>query len=834
MASEGETDLIDLIQSRLNAGKCQQLDHLLHTDLDRHRSAFDRLKRVPKRPSRDHLDLLIKQCHWLDEFGDVDGLLVGIPYLKRRYYANYALALDAGDLKDLVPAKRYTLILTMIQHLRARVRDDLGEMFVRRMATIHQCAQEELEQFLVRQRQRTHAVASQFDAVLALVVEDLSDAELGHRLRRSLGSRLQHWREECAHVRAWSSGNYLPLVWNHFRSHRAVLFRLVRAVTFRPTSQDHALMAALRVVLRHEQDHGDTIAEAVDLSFTTARWRRVITARAKKQPGFQRRELEACVLTHLAASLRAGDVALVGGDSYADYREQLLPWSECQHRLPAYCAKVALPETPTGLVHAIKDELTRVAAEVDAALPTLKDDVTISADGQPVLRRVVAKEIPASAVALERWLDRRLPHRKLLDVLTNLEQWAHFTRHFGPVAGTAPKLKQAPERYLQTLFAMGCNLGATQAARHFTTPVSPHMLSLVHRKHMTVEQLEAATRELTELYLRLELPKVWGDATRVAADGTQYDAYAENLTAGYHFRYRKMGLVAYRHVADNYIAVFRHFIPPGIWEAVYVIEGLLKAGLSVEPDTVYSDTQGQSATVFAFTHLLGIHLMPRIRNWKDLSFSRPDKTISYQHIERLFGEAVNWALIETHWKELMQVALSIQAGTISSPTLLRKLSYGGPWNKLFLAAHELGRAVRTIFLLKWISKLELRQDVTANTNKIEAYNGFAKWLSFGGDVVATNDPHEQQKRLRYNDLIAACVIVQNTVDMSRALEQLEAEPQTLRRADVSFLSPYGTSHLQRFGEYALDLKRPPEPWLDDPIFREALRQARRRITAQAS
>lgn len=125
-----------------------------------------------------------------------------------------------------------------------------------------------------------------------------------------------------------------------------------------------------------------------------------------------------------------GDVTLVGGDPYADYREQLLPCSECQQRLPAYCAKVALPETATRLVQAVKDELTRVAAEVDAALPTLKDDVTISAEGQPVLKRVVAKEIPASAVALERWLDRRLPYRKLLDVLTNLEQWTHFTRHF--------------------------------------------------------------------------------------------------------------------------------------------------------------------------------------------------------------------------------------------------------------------------------------------------------------------------------------------------------------------------------------------------------------------
>ncbi|PZP90123.1 MAG: Tn3 family transposase, partial [Variovorax paradoxus] len=33
------------------------------------------------------------------------------------------------------------------------------------------------------------------------------------------------------------------------------------------------------------------------------------------------------------------------------------------------------------------------------------------------------------------------------------------------------------------------------------------------------------------------------------ADGTQFDFYDDNLLAGYHFRYRKMGAVAYRHVA---------------------------------------------------------------------------------------------------------------------------------------------------------------------------------------------------------------------------------------------------------------------------------------------
>jgi hypothetical protein len=37
---------------------------------------------------------------------------------------------------------------------------------------------------------------------------------------------------------------------------------------------------------------------------------------------------------------------------------------------------------------------------------------------------------------------------------------------------------------------------------------------------------------LIELYLLLDLPRVWGDGRTVAADGTQYDFYDENLLAG--------------------------------------------------------------------------------------------------------------------------------------------------------------------------------------------------------------------------------------------------------------------------------------------------------------
>lgn len=51
--------------------------------------------------------------------------------------------------------------------------------------------------------------------------------------------------------------------------------------------------------------------------------------------------------------------------------------------------------------------------------------------------------------------------------------------------------------------------------------------------------------------------------------------------------------------------------------------------------------------------------MPRICNWKDLKFLHPDKHTHYKRIYPLFKDVIDWRLIETHWKDLFQVVVSI-------------------------------------------------------------------------------------------------------------------------------------------------------------------------------
>lgn len=108
-----------------------------------------------------------------------------------------------------------------------------------------------------------------------------------------------------------------------------------------------------------------------------------------------------------------------------------------------------------------------------------------------------------------------------------------------------------------------------------------------------------------------------------------------------------------------------------MWEAVYIIEGLFKNASEVKPTTVHADTQGQSLPVFTLAHLLGFDLMPRIRNWKGLTFYRPSKQSEYVHIDALFGEpgknVIDWDLIESQFRHLMRVAVSVRRASSPRP-----------------------------------------------------------------------------------------------------------------------------------------------------------------------
>ncbi|WP_257226304.1 Tn3 family transposase [Rhodococcus opacus] len=847
--AEVNGEFFALVSGRPVWAERARLDRLLVVDPATRRSEFDRIKTPAQAATVGKFKARLAHLQALDAIGPTEAWLDGVPPGKVAHFAGEARVAGVDDMRKTGEAKRVTLLVALVHQQRVEARDEVVTMFCKRMAALHKKGRERLEELREAHRAETERLIGVLGDVLAGAREattppdpDPGDdgpppaagagAEVdvaeraGRLLLKTLNAAGGLEQLSAAHeaVSAHHGNNYVPLLERFYRSHRPALFTLADALDMVPTTADRSVLDAVEFIRANRHRRGDWIEETtthsrdgqqhtvtVDVdTFASVMWRKVLRD-GKNRPGMlSRRHLEVCVFSHLAAELRSGDVAVVGSDSYADLGAQLMSWDECAPLAAQFCEQAGIPAEAPALVDFYRRQLTGTAAAVDAGYPANTD--LVLEDGKPTLKRRKGAERRPSALALEQAVHQRLPERSLLDILTRAAYLTGWPRHLGPASGSDPKIRgDVLGRYVLTAYAYGANLGATEVARHMRGQISAHELYTAGNKHSTADKVHRCSADVISAFTTLDVAGMWGDGQIVAVDGSQIDTWENNLLAESHIRYGGYGGLAMRFVSDSYIALFSHFVPCGAWEAVYIVDGLLRNESDVQPDTIHADTQGQSLPVFGLAALLGFELLPRIRNWHDLNFYRPTAATRYGHIDSLFGDnAIDWGLIEKHWTDLLRTSISIREGRVSSVTLLRRLGNHSHKNRLYRALRELGRVIRTVTLLRYLSEPGLREQITAVTNKAEAFHGYSEWLMIGGKLIGHNDPDHQERVVKFNELLANCAIYSTALDITDVANGLAAEGYPVDTDDLATITPYIQHTIRRMGDLVLNLSPPQQ------------------------
>ena len=200
------------------------------------------------------------------------------------------------------------------------------------------------------------ALISIFGKVLETAQDQETDAAFGCQVRKLLAERggIEALTEQCDTVSALHRDNELPLLWPIHVRYRNLLFRLLDLMDIQSATQERSLLDALAVVSKHRHARRNELAEAVDIGFASQRWQSYVGKRRSGSGGIERRTLEVCVFVHLAEALQTGDLYVVGAEDFADYRAQLLSWSECERRLPAYCAALGISARGEEFASALK------------------------------------------------------------------------------------------------------------------------------------------------------------------------------------------------------------------------------------------------------------------------------------------------------------------------------------------------------------------------------------------------------------------------------------------------------------------------------------------------
>ena len=794
--------------------------------------SWNKIKADPGRPTLTEFKKWIAHYEWFAAQQIGTDVIETLPDAKQKHFAGEALSLDGAQMKELRREKRYTLVACALTVRATQALDDVVKLFIKRVMKIHHRGREAQSKYRQQHQPQTDDLISVLQSILTVYQQKGTLCQLMNGMAISIGANADELLKACDSYVAQTTHSYYSFLLSPYSSHRKTLFHFLDIIPLCIPRPNQRLATAITFLQAHQHNRADwldimarnpdgTISPLLDLSWISDTWWPLVTGQNQRHAEVQsvhHRYFEICLFSEIIWNLNSGDIYVEGSDEYADPYQKLISWEEYHEMVEEYGEQVGIPVVGSEFAAHVRKGLADQAKLTD---DTFQENAKLTFEkGKIHLKRTGQRTRPPGWKAWRNRLVDQIELVNVLDVLVDVENWLDLSRYFSLISGNEARIDNAKMRYLITLFCYGCNLGPSQTARALKG-LHRLQISRLDKRHITEDSLDRANDAVINAYNRFKLPRYWGKGKTASADGTKWNVYENNLLAEYHIRYGGYGGIGYYHVADSYIALFSRFIPCGVYEAIYILDGLLENQSDIQPDTLHADTHGQSEVVFGLAYLLGIQMMPRIRRWRKLKFYRPRPATRYIHIDDLFSGNINWRLISQHLPDMLRIVLSIKVGRITSSAILRRLGSYSRKNGLYRAFRELGRAMRTQFLLRYMSEEELRQVIQAATNRSEAFNNFVKWISFGGIVINKNNREAQRKIIKYNHLVANCLIFHSVVSLTQALNNSLARGAPANDELLTVLSPYLTEHINRFGNYTLNGERQsPQLGYDLPIVGE--------------
>ena len=181
------------------------------------------------------------------------------------------------------------------------------------------------------------------------------------------------------------------------------------------------------------------------------------------------------------------------------------------------------------------------------------------------------------------------------------------------------------------------------------------------------------------------------------------------------------GISCYTFIDELHRLFYSTVISPTEREAAYVIDGLMQNEV-VESDIHSTDTHGYTEVIFAVCHLLGIQFAPRIKDFREQRlYSIQERSI----FKALGYKIIPYRKIDTEfvadeWDNILRLVATIKLKHTTASQLFQRLSHYSRQHPLYRAVKSFGRIIKTIFLLKYIDSVELRQTIEKQLNKIES------------------------------------------------------------------------------------------------------------------
>jgi TnpA family transposase len=777
-------------------------------------ATLSRLRADPGRASLESAFAEISKLVRLRALGLPEGLFEEAQPKVVRAYRRRAAAEPPSALRAHAPPVRYALLAALCHERTREVTDGLVDLLIRIVHKIGARAERKVERAMVSDFRRVHGKQGMLvrvaEASLARPDGTVREVVFPAVAEKTLAEVVTEAR---AHGTAFREQVQTRMRSSYVGHYRRLVPALLNALSFRSNNALHRpVLLAVDLVRAHASDgrrfFGDGEEVPLEGVVPPARLDGVVRKDGRGRSRVERAAYELCVLESLREALRSKEVWVVGADRYRNPDEDLP--QDFDERRASYYGLLEQPMEADRFVEDLQGRMEDALDGLDRGYPR-NPHLRIRERGKGRIRLspLPKQPEPPNLDALRADVAGRWPMTGLLDILKEADLRLGFTDLLTTVASRQalpPDVLQ--KRLLLCLYGLGTNAGLKRVAAGDAGSTYSD-LRYVRRRFVHKEQLRAAIAHVADGVFAVRDPGVWGEATTAcASDSKKFGAWDQNLMTEWHIRYGGRGVMIYWHVEKKSVCIYSQLKNASSSEVAAMIEGVLRHCTEMSVDKNYVDTHGQSEVAFAFSHLLGFRLLPRLKNVASQRLYRPKKGEPgrWPNLQPILTRPVDWDLIRNQYDQMVRFASALKVGTAEAESILRRFTRANLKHPTYRALSELGRAVKTVFLCEYLSSPELRREVHEGLNTIESWNAANSFIFYGkGGEVASNRLEDQEVFVLALHLLQRALVYVNTLMIQEVLS-VPSWSGRLTPEDLRGLTPLIFGHVNPYGRFELDME----------------------------
>lgn len=517
-----------------------------------------------------------------------------------------------------------------------------------------------------------------------------------------------------------------------------------------------------------------------------------------------------CVLDGLRRAIRRRDVFPVRSLRYADPRKGLLSGPAWEAARPTVCRTVGVSTVADEELRLLSSRLDLAYRETAERIPMNPAVTILNTTGGPdlSLERLEKIEEPPSLIALRAAIDARLPRLDLPELIMEMHARTGFADLFSHASEGSARAENITTSICAVLVAEATNTGFEPLARLDIPALRRSRLSWVKQNFLRAETLTAANAALVAAQNAVPLARKWGGGDVASADGLRFVVPIRTIHSGPNPRYfgQQRGVTWYNLASDQFSGLNAMTVPGTLRDSLNLLAVVLEQETELQPTEIMTDTAGYTDTIFGIFYLLGYQFSPRIADVGGARFWRTDAKADYGILDDVASNKINMKLIADHWDDLLRLAGSLKLGVVQAAGLTRTLQTNDRPTRLARALQELGRLIKTLYLLRFIDDESYRRRILVQLNRGEGRHQLARVIFHGKRGELRQRYRDgQEDQLGALGLVVNLVVLWNTIYMDAAIGQLASEGYEVRPEDVARLSPLSFRHINMLGRYAFTL-----------------------------